>query len=117
MIFHGHSYERLYSHIYVYTPYEWLDGSETNLMKFVYLENYDRSKGYDGKSSIPNAERTICDFLMYPDKLNADLWICDEIRGYLEDHEDITPIYEMLDYFKIPHSEFEKYLDVCLDGD
>lgn len=116
-IFHGYSHQHLDHNIWLYTPTEYNKGFETLVVKMKYLEGYDTKTGYENNYCVASSERAICDYLMYPEELETDSWIYDELEGYMVDHEDdLTKVYEMMDYFKIPHEALDPYLDVCFIG-
>ena len=58
------------------------------------VEEFKAKTGYEEDSHVASSERTICDFLMYPEKLKVRRWIYEELEGYMIDHDDdLTKVY------------------------
>lgn len=112
VILNGFSYHRLEGNVTYLCNCKELDGLSTGTSKMIYIENYrEPDFGFDNHVSTP--ERTICDFLMYPVELKKDLYLLDIIEGYYEEYGNFDKVYEMLDHFGIPHTEFDEYVEVA----
>lgn len=109
-IYNGYSYGDPNNTMLCRTNVRWLNGFFTGLRRFVYLENYDDVKGiYNG---FPSKERTICDFLMYPKELGAELYLIDTLNGYSEENDgDFSKVYEMMAELGIERGKLDYWLN------
>lgn len=111
---HGYSNSSIRSILQLYTPMKELNNCTTLLRRFIYLPNYDMTRGI--KNNYPTPERTICDFLMYPKELCSDLYLMDAIEGYKEEFGDFCKVYDMLKDFNIDKKDFDYWLDYLWEG-
>lgn len=86
------------------------DGLATSLRKFIFLENYNTTDGFLN-SGLPTAERVICDYLSFPDKLSANMYLCEALEGYLEEHSDFSKVYNLMRVLKINKDRLQPYID------
>lgn len=113
MILNGYSYENLLGNITYLCCSSELDGVSDGVSSMVYIPNYKEVDTGVSCNNFTNPERTICDFLMYPKELDADLWIYEALEGYIEDDEtpdDFHLVYEMMGHFGIDKSLLDERL-------
>lgn len=112
IILNGYSNEYIIGNLTYLTNIKDLDGLSTGIFKLIYIKDYKEPDfGFNNHVSTP--ERTVCDFLMYPNELCADLWIYDILEGYLEDEDtpnDWGKVYEMMEHFGIDRCLLEDRL-------
>lgn len=100
VILNGYSYENLVGNVTYLCNCKELDGVSSAVFRLVYIKDYKEPDFGFQENHVSSPERTICDFLMYPEELQADLWIYDAIEGYIEDDEtpdDFHLVYEMME--------------------
>ena len=97
------------SKISVYTSCEARDGLVTCLRRFIFLDNYNTKNGFL-ISGLPTAERVICDYLSYPDRLCADMYLCEALEGYIEEHENFSAVYDLMQILKIDKGKLQIYI-------
>lgn len=112
--FNGHSYSNPSYGIEVYTSNKDLNDLRTPLRRFIYLKDYDTHTGMIGNT--PNEERTICDFLMYPKELGANLYLLDALEGYEEEYGNFDKVYEMMKIFGIPREKLDSWIPYMWSG-
>ena len=113
LILNGYSYENLIGNITYLSNCKEMGTFDTVVTRHIYIEGY-KEKDYGFENHIATPERMICDFIMYPEELSADLWVHNAIIGYIEDDEtpnDFHLIYEMLDHFGVDRSLFDKRVE------
>lgn len=93
-----------------------LDGLDSGLWRFVYIKDYkDNGIGFYN-NGVTTPERTICDFIMYPDELSAGLWVWDALEGYEDEYNgDWSKVYEMMDILGISRKKLDSLLDDLLE--
>lgn len=120
IIFNGYSYENLIGNITYLSVCKNFDGLSTGVARLIYIEDY-KEPDFGFENHVTTPERTICDFLMYPEELHADLWIYDAIEGYIDDDEtpdDFHLVYEMMEHLGIDKQLLDerlKYLEGMSD--
>lgn len=115
-ILNGYSYIPCIYGLTIYTSVKDLNGFSSLLRKMVYLENYNSEIGYE-ESNVSSPERTICDYLMYPDELNAGLYLLDTLEGYEDEFGNFDKVYEMMNKLGIQRSELDKWIPYMWDED
>lgn len=110
----GYSYTNISNGIKIYTPVKALHNTITPLRRFIYLPNYNTELGII--KNIPSKERVICDFLMYPKELSANLYLLDALEGYEEEFGSFDNIYALMDILKIPHILLNNWLPRMWSG-
>lgn len=112
-ILNGYSYESLLGGITYYCPCKELDGVSDGVSRLIYLSGYPEIELGVDCDNFTNPERTICDFLMYPEELNADLFLYDLLEGYRDDEDtpdDWNRVYEMMKKLDIPKEKLDERL-------
>lgn len=99
----------------VYTGNKDLDGLTTPLRILKYLENYNTKLGFN-TNGFPLAERVICDYLLYPKELGADIWLCEALEGYIEDNDDFSKVVEMANSLNVSIDLLNSYIDSMYIG-
>lgn len=99
----------------IYTGNRDLDDLTTPLRILKYLENYNTKIGFNA-NGFPLAERVICDYLLYPRELGADLWLCEALEGYIEDNEDFSKVVEMAKSLNASIDLLNSYIDSMYIG-
>ena len=111
VILNGYSYENLEGNISYLCNCKEFDGAFDGVCRYIYIENYrEPDYGYTEGGVIPTPERMICDFFMYPDELNFNLYVWDALIGYQDDDEtpdDFSLVFEMFDHFGLDKSKLE----------
>lgn len=100
--------------INVYTPLKEFNGFVTKLRKFIYLPNYDINVSRLG--SLPTKEKVVCDFLMYPKELSADLYMLDALEGYYEEFGNFDKVYELMKELNIPNEKLDEWFPKMWNG-
>lgn len=108
-IMNGFTTEWLNTHLVFYIDCRELGNMDIGTMKFVYLPDY-RPEG-----NVPSPEKCICDFIKYPEELNASRWLYLTMRDYEEDYE--TPdnwdlVYKKAEEMGIPKEDMDKHMEV-----
>lgn len=111
-ILNGYSYEHLEGHLTYLCDCRELNNLFNGIATLIFIEGY-KEPNFGFENCVSTPERTICDFLMYPEELQKDLWLLDAIEGYYEEYGNFDKVYEMLDHFGIPHTEFDEYVEVA----
>lgn len=99
----------------IYTGNKDLDDLTTPLRILKYLENYDTEIGFN-TNGFPLAERVICDYLLYPKELGADIWLCEALEGYIEDNDDFSKVVEMANSLNVSIDLLNSYIDSMYIG-
>lgn len=118
-ILNGYSYEPAVGGLTYLSNCPELVGNINGVYQFVYIKDY-REPEYGFENCVSTPERTICDFLMYPEELEKDLWVYDAIEGYIEDDEtpdNLTEVYNMMDHFGIDRQLLDELLPELFPGD
>lgn len=113
-ILNGYSYIPCTCGLPIYTDVKELDGFSSLFRKMVYLENYNTSIGYED-SNISSPERNICDYLMYPKELGANLYLLDALEGYEDEFGNFDKVYEMMNELNIPKDKLDKWIPLMWD--
>lgn len=88
---------------------EELNGVSSSVFEYIYLSEYNETIGYED-SNISSPERNICDYLMYPKELGADLYLLDALEGYEDEFGNFDKVYEMMDKLNIKRSELDMWI-------
>jgi hypothetical protein len=110
VILNGYSYEHLIGRLTYLCEDERIDGLCDDVCRYIYIKDY-KMPDYGFENCISTPERTICDLLMYPDELDAYLWLGDALEGYLEDDEtpnDFHLVYEMMEVLGVDKHLLDK---------
>lgn len=114
-ILNGYSYHRPIGGLVVYLPIEELSGMDCFAYRTVYLPDYNTTIGYEN-SRVSSPERNICDYLMYPDLLEADFYLLDAMEGYYDEFENFDKVYEMMEKLNIPREKLDDWIPYMWEG-
>ena len=115
-ILNGYSTVNPFGGLKFLAPCEELNGVYSSVFEYVYLNGYNNVIGYE-ESNVSSPERTICDYLMYPNELNAGLYLLNTLEGYEDEFGNFDKVYEMMDKLGIQRSELDKWIPFMWDED
>lgn len=117
VILNGYSYVSIIGNI-TYLTMDWKEMDEVDLYmtKYLYIPDY-KMPDYGFENHITTPERTICDLMMYPEKLRASYWLPEILQGYMEDFETPNNWGKVVESMKILGIKEERLYEELADYD